>query len=268
VLAYEARALTGPMAGEDAGQDGFKIWVRDVKRGISTRLTSAPGVEMCPLFTPDGRELLFSQSVANQPTRVVARSLDGSGSERVVLEDAQKWPCMEVFAPGSTLVLYDRQKGRDSYDLWQLDTVRPGAASPLLATQFSSSRPSVSPDGRWLAFQSSESGREEVYVTSITGKGRRWQISSTGGREPQWGSDGRELLFVSSQNQLVSVAVTTSPAFDAGESRPLLGLNLRPELGRNRYVMSRDGNQFLVQSPKMSAAPVTVLLNWTPPPTR
>ncbi|MCM2257770.1 MAG: protein kinase [Vicinamibacteria bacterium] len=257
-MAHDAPGL----ASRETGVEGFRIWLHDMKRGVTSQFTFDAGDSMCPLFTPDGRELLFVHSRPTRPSRVVARALDGSSGERVLHEDAT-WPCMETFTPDGRTVLFDRGKGRDTYDLWKLDIRRPASAAPLIASRSSSSRPSVSPDGRWLAFQGNESGRDEVYVTSLAGRGARWQISTRGGREPQWGPDGTELFYVSPEGQLMRVVVRTGESFDAEESQALFAMRVGPTLGRNRFLMAPDGQRFLIQSPKLSGAPVTVVLNWT-----
>jgi eukaryotic-like serine/threonine-protein kinase len=258
-MAWDAPGL----AGRESGGEGFKIWLHDMKRGVTSQFAGEAADSMCPLFTPDGRELLFVQSWRSKQGQVVARALDGSGAERVLHENAERWPCCETFAPDGRTLLFDLAKGSDVYDLWKQDIGRPASAVPLVVSKYSSSRPSVSPDGRWLAFQGNDSGREEVYVTSLAGGGARRQITTDGGREPQWGPDGTELFYVSSGNQLMRISVQTGERFDAGESRALFPLNVRSELGRNRFLMAPDGQRFLIQSPGRSGAPVTVVVNWT-----
>ncbi|HWC65566.1 MAG TPA: hypothetical protein VG777_05755, partial [Thermoanaerobaculia bacterium] len=239
---------------------GFRISRLDLTTTIASRFTEESASEMCPLFTRDGRRVLLDRG--GHPNRLVSRSLDGN-DERT-LDESSGFACPEALTPDGETLIFDRAKGEDTYDLWQVQIDRPGSARPLIASKFSSSRASVSPDGRWLAFQGDESGRDEVYVTPLSGSGPRWQVSRDGGKEPEWSPSGAELFFVSPESRLFRVAVHTGATFDAGAPEPLFPIEVSPVLGRNRYLVSGDGKRFLVQSPARNREipPVTIVLNW------
>ena len=122
----------------------------------------------------------------------------------------------------------------------------------------------VSPNGKWIAYRSSESGRTEVYVQSFPPSGGRWQVSTTGGSEPRWRRDGKELFYVTG-TELMAVEVKADPStFEAGIPKPLFGVRLPQSSLRNRYVVAANGQRFLFALPveETTASPFTVVLNW------
>ena len=139
-------------------------------------------------------------------------------------------------------------------------------AQPFLRTRFDEAGPRFSPDGRWLAYISNESGRYEIYVQPYPGPGGKWQISTEGGNEPVWNPNGRE-LFYRSGNKMMVVDITTQPGFAAGTPRKLFeGLYDPAPYPLANYDVSRDGQRFLMIKPSESAeaAPtqINVVLNW------
>jgi eukaryotic-like serine/threonine-protein kinase len=254
-LLFEARAPRG-----------WELRLHDIQRGVTSVFAAEPGNEiMCPLFTPDRRGVLFTRYRSkNGSSQVVIRALDSAAEEQVV-DEPSRWPCAEGFTPDGESVLANLTKGSDRYDVWRYGIGRPGSGAPVVELESSSSRPALSPDGRWLAFQGDESGRDEIYVTPLAGTGARVQISTHGGREPEWGPDGTELFYVSSESRLMRVAVQTGASFDAGDSVSLFTIPVDPVLGRNRYLVAPDGERFLVRTTPHGGpanTPVTVVLNW------
>jgi hypothetical protein len=122
----------------------------------------------------------------------------------------------------------------------------------------------VSPDGRWIAYESDESGRYEVYVQSFPASGGKWQISTAGGAEPRWRGDSKELFYVA-RGKLMAVEVKTGAStFEAGIPRTLFAPPLASDQRRNRYVVTADGKRFLVRTPVgETSMPITVVMNWT-----
>ena len=120
----------------------------------------------------------------------------------------------------------------------------------------------ISPNGKWVAYSSEESGRTEVYVQAFLKSDRKWQVSNEGGTEPAWRKDGKELFFISGGNELVAVDVKTeSPAFESGVSKPLFKANLEARV-RRRYQVAANGERFLLNMPVKASSPITVMLNW------
>ena len=133
-----------------------------------------------------------------------------------------------------------------------------------MKTPFVEGLPVISPDGRYLAYQSTESGRNEVYVQSFPGPGGKWQISTAGGAEPRWRSDGKELYYRALDQKLMAVAVEADPKFAAGVPKALFQSRFETAITRNRYLPAADGSRFFGVGflGRESITPTTVALNW------
>jgi Tol biopolymer transport system component len=146
---------------------------------------------------------------------------------------------------------------------------------PILQSEFNEIQGALSPDGKWLAYSSDEAGGYQVYVQPFAGRsvttgtgqrlGARWRISTDGGAQPRWRSDGKELFYVSADRKIVSVAVKTVPAFEAGSSSLLFASTMSQGFTFPQYDVTPDGKRFLVSAPvnEQGTTPVTVVLNWT-----
>ena len=150
------------------------------------------------------------------------------------------------------------------FDLWVL-RLSDRKALPFLRTSANESAPKLSPDGRWLAYSSDESGRWEIYVQPYPGPGGKWQISTDGGMEPVWNRNGRE-LFYRNGNKMMAVEVTTQPAFSAGKPKVLFeGAYLPTPATFPNYDVSPDGRRFLMlkaAGQEQAATQINVVLNW------
>ncbi len=167
----------------------FDIWVRDLKRGVNSRFTFGTGDSFCPLWSPDGRSIVFARD-----QDLFEKAADGQGEEKLLLKsDAQKIPC-DWTRDGRTIVFMSLAK-ETGWDICALPLSGDRKPIPFLKTQFAEVLPVLSPDGRFLAYQSNESGRAEVYVQNFPGPGGKWQISTAGGSEPHWRADGKELYY-------------------------------------------------------------------------
>jgi protease II len=134
---------------------------------------------------------------------------------------------------------------------------------PFLQTEFNEGQGQFSPDGRWMAYASDESGRREVYVQTFPASGGKWQISADGGAYPRWRRDGKELFYIAAGQKLMAVVVQTDPTFQAGRPQALFEPRFfQPIIP---YTVSTDGQRFLVNTPieEDNSSPVTVVLNWT-----
>jgi len=243
------------------------LWIRDLRRGVSSRFTFDEGGEQNPVFTPDGRRILFVSWAEGRPQRIVSRALDRSGEDEILFEapdTSYRLILNDVSPDGRDLIAVVRKQG-ETGDLWRIPSGRPGAATPLFTTpQFWEWNGEISPDGKWLAFASDESGVPEIYVVAFGGGSGRWQISTRGGDEPHWASDGRELLYTATDGRMMSVEVETGRSFEAGVPQPLFQATLRQGEIRNLFVVSADGERFLTLAPAGSrgGTPTTVILNW------
>lgn len=151
-----------------------------------------------------------------------------------------------------------------SWDLWLLPLLENGKPTPLIRTPSNEFQAQISPDGKWLAYASDETGSLEIYVDTFPTPERRRQISTNGGSEPQWRGDGRELFYLSTDGKLMSVDVRIGEAFESGEPRQLFQARVSG-IDRNHYVAARDGSRFLISTlPEPTApVPITVVVNWT-----
>jgi len=141
-----------------------------------------------------------------------------------------------------------------------------GKPIPVVTTPAGEIEPRLSPDSRWIAYSSNESGRREVYVQAFPGPGGKWQVSSQGGRDPEWRSDGKELFFISPNGAMMGVDVTSTPSMELGTPKSLfLGVAANDNPMGHTYSVSADGQRFLIRSPDVGAGlPATaVFVNWT-----
>jgi serine/threonine-protein kinase len=242
------------------------LWVIDLERGARTRVTNGQTSRLFPYtWTPDGREILFSSRSATEIQRVPA---DGSGRPVVVLGGQhQQWPT-SWSAVAQGLAYYVNNPGA-ARDLWVLPA-RPGAApSLLLGTPFQERAGVFSPDGRWLAYVSDESGRDEVYVRPYPGPGRVFAVSSNGGTQPVWSRQAPELFYRDlASGDLVVVPVRTGESLSAGAPQRLFGddefvLEMGGGAGGNpTYDVDAGGRRFVMLQATPIPAEVHVVTNW------
>ena len=245
------------------GGGSLDIWLRDLKRGVTSRVTTDAKDEYAPIFTPDGRSLIFSRDEGGTGWALVERSLETS-AERVLLPPADRHLAFAISPDGSRLLLARRSRGEGGvqWDLHTLDLHAGAGTKPYVTTPFTEFNPVFSPDGRWVAYHSNESGRPEIYVQSFPQPGRKWQISTEGGTHPVWRSSG--LFYLSADRRLMRVDVTTEPSFDAGIPERKADLPLAAILARNRFLFAPDDGRILAvtASGVQDALPSTVVLDW------
>ena len=241
------------------------IWLRDLKRGVRSRFTTDAKAERAPLFTPDGKGVLFSRDEGASGWSIVYKSLDGP-AERVLVPPAPIQAAIAITPDGSRLLYAVRKvtAGVAESDLLVTDLATGGAGEPYAASSFSEVRGSFSPDGRWLAYQSNESGRNEIYIQAFPKPGRKWQISTEGGTEPTWAPGGAHIYYIGADRRLMRVETKTEPSFDAGIPEALFPLQLAQIPSRNRWVLAPDAKRLLGVSTDddASATPTTVVLHW------
>jgi len=150
------------------------------------------------------------------------------------------------------------------FDIYILPTFGDRKPFAFAKTSFNEFWPVFSPDGRFLAYQSNESGRNEIYVQTFPGPGGKWQVSTAGGAEAKWRGDGKEIQYRALDQNLMAVDVKTDGGFEAGVPKALFPARVQPGIARNRYVAASDGQRFLIVAPlkRESMTPTTVVLNW------
>jgi Tol biopolymer transport system component len=246
---------------------GFDIWLMELARGTLTRFTFDPALEVAPIWSPDGSRIVFS-SDRDGPMNLYQRVASGAGQDEALLKTDNIKISTDWSADGRFL-LYQEQNQKTNFDLWVLPLAGDQKAFPFLQTDFAEQQGRFSPDGKWVAYASNESGTWQVYVQSFPASGGKWQVSTNGGAQPQWRRDGKELFYISSDRRLMAVDVKANGStFDAGAPKELFELRLQT-VGlpgpRNYYAVAADGRRFLVASvpEERISTPTTVVLNWT-----
>jgi Tol biopolymer transport system component/predicted Ser/Thr protein kinase len=230
------------------------LWIVDLSRGTTSRLTSGSASEFDPIWSPDGRRIFFSSMRSGQGD-LYERPSSPSGADQLVLQTPdQKWP---VSWSSDGRLLFENLSPKTKDDLWILPASGDRKPVPVLQSTFREQYGQFSPDGRWIAYVSDESGRDEVYVQSSTDAALRMQVSSGGGWRPRWRGDGQELFYLGG-GKLLSVEVKTVPALQTGAPKELF----RAPPGVD-YAVARDGQRFLFAAGVDEApAPPTVVLHW------
>jgi serine/threonine-protein kinase len=243
------------------------IWVKDLDRGTPSRLTLRAGSNRCPVWTPDGRNIIFRSVDANSPGLYWIRADGSSQPQRLTDGKSQETPYS--ISPDGLQLAFQKAGENGSQDIWlapiQGDTDHPqlGQAQLFLATPFGKTSPAFSPDGHWLAYSSSESGTYEVYVRPFPGPGRKWQVSAGGGRFPMWSRSGHELLFRKPGEGLQVVTYATKgDTFTASAPRVWTSVSLRDDSGFPSYDWAPDGKRiatFLASEVAPTEKPLTHL---------
>jgi Tol biopolymer transport system component len=237
------------------------IWIYDVERGTRSRFTFAPARETFPVWSPDGVWLVYGSS-ARGPFGLYRKRSDGTGPEELLLQ-TQNSTLPSSFSPDGNLLAFDAFGGPQRAKTGILILPLTGDRKPyaFLQTPANAGNAQFSPDGKWIAYVSDESGRSEVYVTGFPRPEGKWQVSSAGGQQPRWTRDGKELFYLEGRNGLMVVDMKTEGGFQAGQPRKLFPV--RPLFG-GLYDLAPDG-RILVNTPQGEQAtePITVILNWT-----
>jgi serine/threonine protein kinase/Tol biopolymer transport system component len=248
------------LAVERADTNPMSIFSIDLARGGAMSRVAGDFASMSPIWSADGTAVAFS-AAREGPPNVYRVRLDGSGGdERLTQSGTLDFP-FQWTADGRFLV-FGRVDPKTDNDVWLLPLSGDRAARPLLNSRFSEWEGRVSPDGRWLAYVSDESSRDEVYVTRFPNVGERWLVSSGGGYRPIWRRDGRELYY-RIDNRIMAVTVGADPAFQHGVPIQLFETSLLPSpLGVVSYDVAPDGRFLLNRIVDRSSAPMTVVTDW------
>jgi Tol biopolymer transport system component/predicted Ser/Thr protein kinase len=277
-LAVPAHAYLNPRLSPDGRrvavgitESESQIWLYDLSRETLARLTFEGNSNQYPSWTPDGKRIAF-QSNKEGPLNLFWQMADGSGG-RERLTTSEYTQTASSWSPDGQLLAFHEINPTTQRDIWvmRMGDPSPGSgqvrkAQPFLQTRFDEASPRFSPDGRWLAYISNESGRNEIYVQPYPGPGGKWQISAEGGTEPVWNPNGRE-LFYRSGDKMMAVEITTQPSFSAGKPRMLFEGQYQPTPATAaNYDVSPDGQRFLMLKPSEQAqaaqTQINVVLNW------
>jgi Tol biopolymer transport system component len=257
-LAPNGRAVAIDKA--DMASLNTDVWTYELQRESAKRLTFDPAFDVVPVWSPDGSQLVFA---SNRQLNVdlYLKNSDGAQEERSIVHDEfNKLP--NSWSADGKYILYTR-----GADLWFL-TLPELKSRPFLKAVSILRNGQFSPDGKWVAYASNETGKWEIYVTSFPDARGKWQISTGGGEQPRWRGDGKELFFLSSVSKIMAAPVTTGANFDSGPAVALFQATPRQPVSTNDqfvYDVSRDGQRFLflTQVKEAESSPMSIVLNWT-----
>jgi Tol biopolymer transport system component len=182
------------------------------------RFTFDPATDISPLWSPDGKTIVFSLDRGGQ-FDLYTKAAEG-GQEQPLLQSDEMKVAHDWSRDGRYIAFQSRGK-KTNWDIWVLPTFGDRKPILFLQTPFNETHPAFSPDGRWLAYQSNESGRAEIYVQNFPGPGGRWQVSTAGGVGPAWRADGKELFYAGPDQKLMAVDIQAGETFEAGVPRAL-----------------------------------------------
>jgi Tol biopolymer transport system component len=241
------------------------VWVFDVARGLRTRFTFDPGPENFPIWTPDGKQVIFSSTRKGKSRfNLYRKSFAGSGEDELVLESDRDKVASQCTPDGRSLLFWTRGDPATRTDIWVMPLSGGGEPTAILKTQFGEQWPALSPDGRFMAYESDESGRVEIYVSPFPVPSRKWQVSTAGGEKPHWRNDGKEIAYLASDNKLMAVEVNiTATDFQVGAATALFAI--QPQRPGNVFDMSPDARRFLVNASivEQNSQPLTLVVPWT-----
>jgi Tol biopolymer transport system component len=256
----------------DSTNGNIDIWSWDFVRGLKTRRTFDPKPDRSPAWSPDGRQIAFS-SAKSGVFQIYRRNLDGGEEEQLTSGPSPKW--VSDWSRDGRYILFDDGGYVASEDIWAVQVGGKNGKNSepfvVMKTPFSESNAALSPDGKWVAYNSIDTGRPEIYVQAFepersagAAPGPRWQISTSGGRQPRWRGDGKELFFVGLDGSRIMAATirTTPSGVESDNPQQLFVLPIMLEV-RSPYDVTADGQRFLVLERTISrATPLAIVLNW------
>jgi Tol biopolymer transport system component len=241
-----------------------EIWILDLARAATpTRLTSPSAGDFDPVWSPSGAQVVFTSNRTGT-FDIYQRAADGTGQAELLLKPVNGAEASDWSRDGRFLVYASRGEV-EAVPLSDRDSARVKAGKPfaLLQTPFDEGDPAVSPDGRWIAYFSDETGQPQIFVRSFPSGGRPFRISEGGGTEPRWRDDGKELFFLAPDGAMMAARIDTAKDFTATVPQMLFRTGLASVQNNHPYVVTRDGQRFIVPvADETAAAQMTVVLNW------
>jgi Tol biopolymer transport system component len=241
----------------------FDIWLHNLARGTASRFTFGPNLTYGPVWSSDGTQIVFASN-RDGAIKLYLKATGGAGKEELLLKSPGLGP--SDWSRDGRFVIYSQNDSHAKVGIWVLPLSGhsppvPGKPFPFLQTEFNEWGAKLSRDGKWVAYTSDETGRNEVYVQTFPTPGDKSQISTSGGSQPIWNRDGRELFYLAGDSKLMAVEVKTGSRLEAGAPKPLFDTHLGATGG---FDISPDGRRFLLANSLGEAdrTPITVIVNW------
>jgi Tol biopolymer transport system component len=249
--------------GRLVGRASWSLWWFEFSRSVPTRLTFGANIDSYPTWSPDGREIAFSSNRSGV-FQIYRKDANGGGQEEQLTSGPNDKRVTDWSRDGKFLLYYE-QDPKTLSDLWALPLDGNRKPISILNTPSVEAKGQFSPDGKWIAYDSNESGDFEVYIRAFPLSSAKWQVSYHSGTNPRWSGDGKELFFLSRDNKMMATTIRTSDTnVEADPPRDLF-----PTSGfggeENPYDVSADGQRFLLSVPaegRNSFPPLTVVMNW------
>jgi Tol biopolymer transport system component len=247
-------------------QNNTDVWLIDGSR--RTRFTFDPGQDSLPIWSPDGSKIVFRSNL-KRGLDLFQKPASNAGSESLILQSDQfKDP--SDWSRDGRFILYKSSDPKTESDLWVLPTDKDQKPFVFLKTPYTEVAGRFSPDGKWVVYQSNESGHFEIYVRPFPRPGGQWQVSTSGGTQPRWRRDGKELYYLASDGKLTAVPIVVKgDIVEPGDPIPLF----QPRIAttptsayRAQYDVAKDGRFLInVTADDSTTSPMTLLMNWKRP---
>jgi Tol biopolymer transport system component len=238
------------------------VWLIDWARGVPQKLTfnvEQSGRDV--VWSPNGLQIAHN-SFKKDGFAIVAKNASGVGEEATLLESPNRVG-IEDWSKDGRYIAYVLDPGTGATDINVVPLFGDRKAIPITQTRFNENEPHFSFDGKWLAYDSNESGTWQVYVVSFPALDQRCQVSASGGGQPRWRRDGKELYYLAADGKLMAVNITAGLKIDCGQPQELFDTGLRMNPAADQYAVAADGQRFLVLKPQeVVPTPLTVVLNW------
>ncbi|HYV62106.1 MAG TPA: protein kinase [Bryobacteraceae bacterium] len=236
------------------------IWLYDPARGGDSRFTFGPATNEWPVWSPDGMRIAFN-SLRNPRADVYQRATNGTAQDELLDKSPDSRVRVDDWSRDGRYIVEERPDDpKTKSDIWILPTFGDKKPFNYLHSEFNEQYAKLSPNGQWLAYQSDESKRTEIYVVTFPMLGGKWQISTGGGTRPVWSRDGKELYFIGTDQKMMTVEIRAGAKFDFGVPKALFEVRMEPAAW---FDVSKDG-KFLIPTQVEAAAsvPMTVVVNW------